>query len=341
MRCLFVLLPLLACRGTPPPMSSPAAVVIAPAVAPAPVVARTPSPPVLPTFTQPGTIYMPALAGDQPLCEAWTIDGEGKRLVNTRPYGTASITRTVAFTLDGSKLVPGEVTWRDDSDSDNWTASSCSASDALELREREDAIVLASGAKWFRTEEGCAQAIAEHARVVTEWCAPGYEPDRTLEPDEPTRQKFEKLLARGGTLYSIVDGPQGDTCKPIRVRTGSIYGTHDLEGTFTWRVVDDEGVKGTASAAYQLQRGETKMMMLDGGEQYENGVGGGRLCGRETSITYEPDVVVLADPMYFTKAACRAAIRTARVRESWMPLDPGEEVAELPRYEGAPNVGGC
>jgi len=61
----------------------------------------------------------------------------------------------------------------------------------------------------------------------------------------------------------------------------------------------------------------------------------------DTSIELRESSVMLAEPAYFTAAACRAAIEVKLARESWYPLPPGAELADAPTQLGTPNLGGC
>jgi hypothetical protein len=61
----------------------------------------------------------------------------------------------------------------------------------------------------------------------------------------------------------------------------------------------------------------------------------------DATIELRESSVILAEPAYFTAAACRAALEVARQQASWYPLPPGEEVADWPAQLGDPRLGGC
>ena len=61
----------------------------------------------------------------------------------------------------------------------------------------------------------------------------------------------------------------------------------------------------------------------------------------DTTIELRESSVVLAEPAYFTAAACRAAVDVRRQQASWYPPPPGEEIADAPVQLGEPRLGGC
>lgn len=63
----------------------------------------------------------------------------------------------------------------------------------------------------------------------------------------------------------------------------------------------------------------------------------------DRNIELRESSVILAEPAYFTAAACQAAIKVKLARESWYPLPPGAEVteAQVPVQLGEPALGGC
>jgi len=61
----------------------------------------------------------------------------------------------------------------------------------------------------------------------------------------------------------------------------------------------------------------------------------------DSAIELREGSVMLAEPVYFTAAACRDAIRVKLARESWYPRPPGEEDTEAPARRGEPALGGC
>lgn len=359
----YLAVALLAACGGPGRSASPSAVAAPPApsaeaaptteAAPPPVEAAAAPAPALPTFARAGELFI-LTAEHGPRCDAWTIDPAAGTLASTATVGPKTIERTIDYRVEGTtlllegtahrELIGGEV-------EDEETSTACGEQS---MSEAEDALVLASGARWFRSRAACDAAIASHARVATELCMPLEIGTAEYTPHEPTRRRFHRLLARGGTLYSVVDGPRGDVCKAVRVRPErSLLGPRVLEGSFRWRVVRDDGVKGWGSAGYRLDLDAElgpeddgyrhgPMTLLGGGATFADGSGYGVGCADFATPVYREDVVEVDAPMYLTAKACKAAIARDAEAARWLPPLPSEDAPAddvAAAVEGQPGLG--
>jgi len=145
--------------------------------------------------------------------------------------------------------------------------------------------------------------------------------------------------ARGIVSDGAVDGPRGDTCRPVRVRHYGARGA--LEGAFEYDEVRDDGVRGVTSLDYQMRPGDNQITLLGPGTTWRDGSGFALGCGDLQHVELGDGFVTLAEPLYFTAAGCKAAIAAARARDTWLPLPAGDEVAEAPTALGTPGLGGC
>jgi hypothetical protein len=250
-------------RPAPRRVETPAVPVRVPAQPSAPAAPAAPAmateAPGLPTFARSGELFMVVVAGTTARCEAWTIDADRRVLISKQDA------RELAFEVSGKTLAfTGLTRYRGD---ELHESGSCDM--RFEARETDLAIVL-DGAKLFRTAAGCATAVAHHERVATNLeCAIAGEraPERA---QQATRARFETMLAHGGTLYTIVDGPDGDTCRTVRVRAAKARDRW-LGGSFEHDVVRDDGVKGTTSLSYEMKRGATTITFLGPGTTWRDG----------------------------------------------------------------------
>jgi hypothetical protein len=204
---------------------------------------------------------MLAVAGTTARCEAWTIDPERRVLIAKQGA------HELAFEVSGKTLTFTELT--------RFRGAESSESGSCNMRfaahETDQAIVL-DGAKLFRTAERCAAAIEHHERVATKLDCSVADDPAPARVQQATRAKLETMLAQGGTLYSIVDGPSGDTCRTVRVRARKARDRGWLEGSFDHDVVrDEDGVKGTTSLGYQMKRGATTITFLGPGTTWRDG----------------------------------------------------------------------
>jgi hypothetical protein len=228
----------------------------------APTVAAAPAPaaPALPTFAKPGELFMLAVTGATARCEAWTIDPEYHVLISKQDR------HELAFEVTGKTLSFTRLThYRGE---DSYETGSCGM--RFEARETDQAIVI-DGAKLFRSAEGCAAALAKHERVALLLDCGIADAPAPARVQQATRAKLEALLASGGSLYSIVDGPSGDTCRSVRVRPAKTRERGWLEGSLEYDVVRDDGVKGTTALTYEMKRGATKITFLGPGTTWRDG----------------------------------------------------------------------
>lgn len=203
---------------------------------------------------------MIAVTGTAARCEAWTIDPERRVLISKQDA------RELSFEVTGKTLAFTELTrYRGEE-----IAGSGSCTTRLDARETEQAIVL-EGAKLFRTAEGCAAAVQRHERVATRLDCDLDEERAPERAQRATRAKLEALLAQGGALYSIVDGPGGDTCRAVRVRAAEPRGAW-LAGALEYDAVRDDGVKGTTSLGYEMKRGASTITFLGPGTTWRDGM---------------------------------------------------------------------
>lgn len=268
-----------------------------------------------------------------PRCETWTVDPDHHRLTHTNSTAGATTTRVLELHAEGKQLV-----FDGFSTETGEEASSTTCSTKLEARETDTAII-GDRLHWFRDGAACAAALKDHTALATSL-------DCKLDVEVPAqvqrkaRLRFEKLLAQGGVVHTIVEGPRGDTCRPVRVRHYGARGV--LEGAFEYDEVRDDGVRGVTSLDYQMQPGGEQIVLLGPGTTWRDGSGSALGCGNEAQVQLGDGFVTLAEPLYFSAAACRAAITTAAARERWFPAPAGDdEVATGPSSLGTPNLGGC
>lgn len=319
-------------RSASPSSAPSSSIPPAEALAPAKVPASAPAPvaPALPTLTRAGELFAVVVDGPTARCEAWTIEPAERVLRSQRDA------HELTFEVTGQTLAITELTrFRGGVPTES---TSCHL--RFEARETEQAIAI-DGAKLFRTAAACAAAIQRHERVAVKLDC-DFPEERTPERvQQATRTKLEALLASGGTLHSIVDGPGGDTCRAVRVRAAKARDRGWLGGAFEYDVVRDDGVRGTTSLGYEMKRGSSTITFFGPGTTWRDGSAQGLGCMDDTTISFRESSVVLAEPVYFTAAACRAAIELERAQQSWYPLPPGEEVAGAPAQLGEPALGGC
>lgn len=304
-------------------------------VATAPI-AEPSAPPVPPApaapfaaLTTSKTWFVVEVEGRTASCRPWTIDPDAKQLTSKRPTHTATFSYELTDTT--LKLTDHQLTRAED----DWIASSCDQT--FPLKNAPDGHILVDAAMWFADAATCETAVREHRRVAMNMtCA--LELPALEKAANVTQTRFERLLAKGGSLYSIVAGPKGDTCQRVRVKS---RGKH--EGTFEWDVVrEDDGVKGIYELGYSLGRTEhkTPRLWLTGpGGTWADGTSWAMGCLDEQHIEYREDHVQLQQPAYFTLKACKAAIADQQAELSWFAL-PDDGVAES-GASSSPGIGGC
>lgn len=225
--------------------------------------ARTAAPPQpmhVPTLRQAGALYLLVADGAAARCEAWTIAPEAGGRGNL-VRDAAGEHDELAFEIQDRAVVlmDSARTRGDDS-----ASQSCgwSLGDAYEA---DDAVVV-GGARWFRTAAACEDARAAHRRVAV---APAL--GCALDATPPARAaathaRFDRLLARGGTLYS-----RGDArCTPVRIRPAPAGGG-GLAGSLAWTVVRDDGVRGTTGYDFEYARGADAITLLGPGTTWADG----------------------------------------------------------------------
>lgn len=246
----LVLVPLAACA------SAQAAPSVAPPVA-------TPAD-LVPTLSRPGELFLLVADRGRATCERWQVDPAQHRLVRDEGTPAAPVTHELDFRVTGRQLA---VEWASRTYA-NGDAGSSECDARVEVRELPDALDV-GGARWFRTAAGCEDARAHHARVAiapdlgcTLPATPG---DRA---HEASRARFERVLARGGTLFAI----DGARCSPVRVVPARDPDRRDtLEGELDSPVVDDQGMHGTTTYNYELARGSDQLTLLGPSTTWSDG----------------------------------------------------------------------
>src|SRR5690242_1871158 len=170
----------------------------------------------------PGTVFVLALHGTTPACEAWDVDlahgqmshGDTKRL----------------FTVEGDQLHFTEVDRGDE-------LSTCSDSLAM------------TDPRLFATRAACSSALAHHARLAMDWvCSLD---DEVPEPAAArTQHRFDGVLAYGAILYT------DDDCHRVRFEAKHTTAT-SIEGEMSYRIPG-----GLEDYGYEGQRGDTTLVLL-------------------------------------------------------------------------------
>jgi len=203
---------------------------------------------------------MLAVTGATARCEAWTIDPENRMLISKQER------HELAFEVTGKTLSFTGLTHYHGEES--YESGSCSM--RFEARETDQAIVV-DGAKLFRSAAGCAAALAKHERVALKLDCTVADAPAPARAQQASRTKLEALLAYGGSLHTIVDGPRGETCRSVRVHPAKARARDWLEGSLEYDVVRDDGVKGTTGLTYEMKRGATKITFLGPGTTWRDG----------------------------------------------------------------------
>ena len=243
----------------------------------------------------PGTLFVLALHGTTPVCEAWDVDLAHEQL-------TRGDTRLV-FRAHGDELHFTEVDRGDD-------MSTCDDSLAI------------TDPRLFPSREACTQAIAHHARLAMQWSCTIDEPppERTVAR---TKQRFDDVLAYGAVMYA-----EGD-CHRVRFEAIRPVRADSFEGSMSYRIPG-----GREEYGYQGQRGKPTLWLLGPGATMDDGSGWGMGCAEEVHLEYETDHVGMMGNLYFDVASCRAAsAREAYVR-SWYPKDDEDDVVAVPLAGG-------
>jgi hypothetical protein len=259
---------------------------------------RVPQAPPLATFTTPGTLYMLDVDGLQ--CHPWTVE-PGDR-------GRGKLVGSVALDYEsaGDRLKLCGVEWPD-------------------VAETSEGIAI-YGAMWFRDAKQCAAARAKHRPIATDLtgCVATKQ-----KPSRNTRARLERVLAGGGSLYTIVD----NRCGEVTVAPDSR--THG-EFRFALQSTDLRGrpIRGTTTWQYHFTPGADTIGVTDGSTAWSDGTGMGTLCAHDQPIALHGDSADIGGRYYFTRDGCRAGIAAARERASWLAHAPQPAPSE-------PDFGGC
>jgi hypothetical protein len=218
-----------------------------------------------PPIAMPHELYMLIADGKTAHCQQWRVDTVQNTMSAHVVVAGRGADDDISFRIDGAslELLDYARTYSEDE------SASTTCTTKLDVHE-SDRGLLVGDATWFRTQPMCEAAIANHERVATELdCAIVEQAPANVQ--RATRTVFERVLARGGRLFSIVDGPNGKHCSPVRVRAAR-GGIRDvLQGDFEVSVVRDDGMKGTRALSYEYRRGADKITLLGPGTTWADG----------------------------------------------------------------------
>lgn len=278
---------------------------------------------------EPGELFMLAVDSRGVAdCERWTVDPARHSLQTSDASGE----RTIHFTEQGRSLELHHFERRGGATHE---ASSCR--EVLPAHQAVDGLIV-DRARWFRTAEACSSAISRHDRVATQLSCAFEEPVSERDLDT-SRARFEALLQRGGRMYAIADGPQGDHCAPVRFTPWSQYVRKDhLEGDLSYRVEREEA-GWIESYAFSLEVGTTDMRLLGPSATYDDGDTSALGCLDALELDYRDGAVRLGELLYFTPQGCQAALTAQVRRRSWLP--PEQAGAQWRRLTSVPLTHGC
>lgn len=210
----------------------------------------------LPTLRRPGTLYLLVAEGAAASCQAWTVapDAAGRGRLERDAGG-------VHETLDYE--VQGHAVALLDDALGTGDSQSCDVAPS-DGYEADDAVVV-GGARWFRTAAACDDARAAHRRVAVTpalGCALDTTPDAARAR---THARFDRLVARGGTLFALGD----DACTPVRV----VPPVKDGDGALEYDDVRDDGVRGTTGYDFIYTPGSDQITLLGPGTTWADGSG--------------------------------------------------------------------
>lgn len=242
----------------------------------------------------PGTVFVLALHGTTPACEAWDVDLAHGQLTHADT--------TMRFEVHGEELHFTEVDRGDG-------LSTCS--DSLAMNDP----------RLFATRAACTQAIAHHTRLAMDWTCK-YDDEVAAPVIASTKHRFDDVLAYGGFMYSE------DDCRRVRFEARHTTSA-SLEGEMSYRI---EG--GLEDYGYEGQRGSTEVYLLGPAEIMDDGTMSGLLCADEVVVQYAADHVSVMGDLYFEQATCRAASDREGYRRSWLPKDDEARAKRLPLAGG-------
>jgi hypothetical protein len=292
------------------------------------------------------TFFIVEVERGKPRCQPWTVAPDARTLHTKRSAGKPPATATADGEIIESFAIevgPASLTLHglERTYADGGASTECQVTHPVAASAGGISV---TGATWFDERAACETAIRERWRVAMPFgCELADDvPDARVKA---TRKQLDGVLQRGGALFSIVDGPRGDTCKRVRVIPDRAQRRGTLAGRFAWDVRRDDGVRGTTSLGYTVERGEERMAVTGPDTTWRDGSSMGLGCLGFAQIDPREDHVMLDDAMYFTERACKAAITEHAAHAAWLPPsadDDADVVADArPASEGSPAIGGC
>jgi hypothetical protein len=256
-------------------------------------------------------------------CQPWQIDPEAGFIATSRPRGQRAMREEITFEVRG-EAVYFRSYFRDYQHKE-LGVENVNCSDRVEVGPDREGATVARGV-WFRDQSACKAAISERRGVATE--LPCIRPAR-VEPEVSTamRTKLETLLDKGGMLYTT----KGKLCGGLKVvPLPKKKRDDDLEGGLSTPIVMN-GVKGTWTQSYKMDRGEEKVFIMAGGYTLVNGEGAGVGCVGNWSLEMREGFVLIGNaPTFFTEVDCQTFVRDERARRDLLPAreaprDPDDE----------------
>jgi hypothetical protein len=250
-----------------------------------------PDDPPMPVFASPTAFTLLRLAADgSPRCETWTTqrgsDANHGHLVHdalTVDYHSAGIRLDVC---DYHALVHEEASGNE-----------------LDI----------DGTRWFRDPRGCADALAKHRKVATDFhsCTT---PPLSAKVVEAARAQFHAAFGHAGNLWVRDDG----ACRVARV---GYVKDREHPGQV---VIDYPDRTRTVFYAYEV---DNDVLDLDGEETAWKKTGEGESwgvgdAGAQTPELGDGTITVFSTTFFTTEAGCRAVIAADQRRATWLPTPP-------------------
>ncbi len=258
--------------------------------------------------------------GTKTTCAAWAVrpaaDGAGELVRDDQ---------TIGYTTTGPSLAITGWSRGDTSTTCGFTTTASESADA----------VVVDRAHWFRTAASCEQALASKQRVAMNWRGCALEAAAADTDAARARQRFERVLDKGGTMFAIVD----DRCDAVIATPSRRRDTNSLEG-FLWSKTVDGKVTGKHGYNYAMVRGTDVITMMGPSFERSDGTGGGMGCMGEDHLTFARDAVDLGQRLYLSKASCTQALAHERASAAWLPADD-EPADEQVAGTSLPSLGGC
>lgn len=300
----------------------------APAAPATPIAAEPPPPPRPPPFAllaSPGEMFMLVIEDGRATCQRWEVapgDAGAVQLRHDQDVLDLAVTPG-HVALVGRARPTAE-------DSASTTCSRVFAARSFPARtDGGPADLDVEGAQWFARRDACEDARARHRRVATNLASCDLEPFLPEPVRAASRARLDRMLARGGTMYTDVDG----TCRAVRIVPARRATGAQLEGSLITE--QRRGRRRTVTSyGYQKQSGADEITLLGpstretaGGETTTRGLG----CADVVDITAERDTAL---GMYFTRERCRAVLAAELAAPTWYPddtsapIDPGSHALE-------------